>query len=167
MTQIESLLDQLRRTHDAHAWYGPSVREVLADVTHEEANRRPYWPEAKTIWEQVGHLRTWKIVTLRRLRGETIPNVSEEENWPSGGEPSETRWRATLQSLERVHGELIEFMNTLTVEDLAKSMMSEAMGPTTAPYSAEVVLAGLGQHDAYDAAQIALTKRAIRTEMNS
>ena len=33
MTEIERILDQLKRAYEGDAWHGPSVREALAGVT--------------------------------------------------------------------------------------------------------------------------------------
>ena len=37
MTEIERILDQLKRAYEGNAWYGPSLREVLAGITAEQA----------------------------------------------------------------------------------------------------------------------------------
>ena len=68
MTEIERILDQLRRAYEGEAWHGPSVREVLAGVTAEQARERPL-ANAHSIWELVHHIAVWESVGRRRLEG--------------------------------------------------------------------------------------------------
>ena len=37
MSEIKRINDQLKRAFEGKAWHGPSVSEVLADVTAEQA----------------------------------------------------------------------------------------------------------------------------------
>lgn len=157
MKPIESLLNQLRSTHEGPTWYGPSVREILADITAVEANIRPDWPQAKTIWEQFGHILTWKDVIRRRISGELPPKVTESQNWPEVHDRSEANWKATLERLEASHVALIKLLETLTPEDLDRKIDGES-----APYAIKFAVSGLAQHDAYHAGQMAVIKKAIR-----
>ena len=49
MTEIERILDQLKRAYEGNAWHGPSVREALAGVTASQAHARPLAP-ATEAW---------------------------------------------------------------------------------------------------------------------
>ncbi|PYS87293.1 MAG: DinB family protein, partial [Acidobacteria bacterium] len=69
MTEIERILDQLKRAYEGNAWHGPSVREVLAGITAEQAHARPL-PNAHSIWELVHHIAVWENVGRRRLTGD-------------------------------------------------------------------------------------------------
>ena len=41
MTEIERILDQLKRAYEGNAWHGPSVSEALAGVNAAQAHARP------------------------------------------------------------------------------------------------------------------------------
>ena len=41
MSEMESIIDELRRIHDGDAWHGPALREVLEGVAAEQAAARP------------------------------------------------------------------------------------------------------------------------------
>ena len=58
MTEIERIVRELEEAHAGNPWHGPSRRAVLADVTGEEAARRP-GRQAHGIWELVLHMRAW------------------------------------------------------------------------------------------------------------
>ena len=72
MKPIESLRNPLRSTHEGPAWYGPSVREILAEITATQADIRPDWPQTKTIWEQFGHILTGKVKLQETLIPEDL-----------------------------------------------------------------------------------------------
>ena len=52
MTEIERILDQLKRAYEGDAWHGPSVREALAGVNAKQAHARPL-ANAHSIWELI------------------------------------------------------------------------------------------------------------------
>jgi hypothetical protein len=72
MSEIQRIEDQLRRAFEGHAWHGPAVRELLADVTAAKAAGRPL-PSAHSIWEIVLHMATWERVVRRRCRAKQSP----------------------------------------------------------------------------------------------
>ena len=52
MSEIKRINDQLKRAFEGTAWHGPSVSEVLAGVTAEQAAAHPI-AGAHSIWEIV------------------------------------------------------------------------------------------------------------------
>lgn len=156
MTLLEALVDQVRRTHEAHAWYGPCFREVLEGVSYELASKRPPWPESKSICEIVEHVITWKDVTRRRLTGEAVPKVPDVENWPPITDSSERNWQATLERLESAHAAFVGLIMNLEAESLLRTIAGDEN-----PYPVHATIAGVAQHDAYHAGQIALLKKAL------
>ena len=54
--EMMRLEEQLRRALDGEAWHGPSVLEVLAGVSAEQASSHPI-PGSHSIWELVLHRR--------------------------------------------------------------------------------------------------------------
>lgn len=150
MNEIERIEDQLQRAFEGNAWHGPSVREVLADVTPEQAAARPI-PAAHSIWEIVLHMRFWEAAVEARARGSKL-EVTPERDWPRVTDSSVEAWRASLQALERGHRRLRS-----TIGRLDASQLAEQIGPRTTLYG---LLHGIVQHDLYHAGQIAVLKKA-------
>jgi uncharacterized damage-inducible protein DinB len=151
MEEIHRIDDQLRRAFEGHAWHGPSMREVVADVTAERAAARPV-SGAHSIWEIVLHVTAWQVGVRRRVEGERL-ELSPHEDWPPVTDTSEAAWRQALATLERTHTELRS-----TASRLADSRLQEKV--TGQDHSVYMTLHGLIQHNLYHAGQIALLKKA-------
>jgi uncharacterized damage-inducible protein DinB len=151
MREIERIQDQLRRAFEGPAWHGPSVKELLSDVTAEKAAARGV-AGAHSIWEIVLHIGAWQEAARRRLAGERA-ELSTEEDWPLVSETSETAWRETLEALERDHLRLREALDGMDEARLTQPIV-EGMS------SVYVTLQGIVQHDLYHAGQIAVLKKA-------
>ena len=92
MTEIERILDQLKRAYEGEAWHGPSVREALNGVTAAQAHARPL-ANTHSIWELVQHIAVWEDVGRRRLTGDRAQiAISSPEDWPPPGDTSESAW---------------------------------------------------------------------------
>lgn len=151
MTEVERIVDQLRRAFEGPAWHGDSIKELLADVTAERAASKPF-AAAHSIWELVLHIAAWEEGIRLRLMGERA-ELSEEEQWPIIADTSEAAWIDTLASMERTHLDLRAAIARLDDKSLSRPIvegMSSVYGS----------LHGVIQHDLYHAGQIALLKRA-------
>jgi uncharacterized damage-inducible protein DinB len=151
MDEIKRIDDQLRRAFEGHAWHGPSLRELLADVTAEQATARSV-SGAHSIWEIALHIAAWHEGVRRRVEGERV-ELSPEEDWPPVASTSEAAWQDALAVLERTHTDLRR-----TVSRLADARLQEMVAGKD--HSVYVMLHGLIQHDIYHAGQIALLKKA-------
>jgi uncharacterized damage-inducible protein DinB len=152
MTEIERIADQLRRAHEGEAWHGPSLEEILKDVSAETALRRPI-AGSHNIWEIVLHIGVWESVVRRRLSGEVVVNVTAEQDWPPVGESSDSAWNGTRDEIRLGHDRLQQ-----TIARLADRQLNEpvpGMG-----YNVYVMLHGAVQHTLYHAGQIAILKKA-------
>ena len=108
MTEIERILDQLKRAFEGNAWHGPSVREVLTGITADQAHARPL-ANTHTIWELVRHIAVWEDVGRRRLSGDRAQiEISSPEDWPPPEDTSEEAWERAKASLDRNHGAFVE-----------------------------------------------------------
>jgi uncharacterized damage-inducible protein DinB len=159
MTEIERIARELEHAHDGHPWHGPSRVGVLADVTVEEAARRPS-AEGHSIWALVLHMRGWTGEVARRLR-EGGAREPVDGDWPPVPAPTTEAWRETLAALERAHRDVIA-----AVRASSAARLDERGGSGDASLGAHmtyrVMLHGLAQHDAYHTGQIALLKRLYR-----
>jgi uncharacterized damage-inducible protein DinB len=152
MSEVKRINDQLKRAFSGKAWHGPSVMEMLENVTAEQAAAHPI-PGAHSIWELVLHIRNWERVALRRIEEWAPIEVSDEEDWPAVGETTEQAWNNALNALAVNHGALRE-----VIAHLDDSRLSEILPGTQ--YSVYFLLHGVIQHDLYHAGQIALLKKA-------
>jgi uncharacterized damage-inducible protein DinB len=153
--EIRRLEDQLRRAFEGEAWHGPSVMEVLADVTAQEACERPV-AGAHSIWELVLHIAATYGLMNRRMRGNHEPPTPEQDWPPQPDDPSAQEWLVTLNGLRSGHQDLRRAVAGLTAEKL-----DQPLGPGSGD-PAYVQFIGLTQHDLYHAGQIALLKKALR-----
>jgi uncharacterized damage-inducible protein DinB len=154
MTEIERILDQLKRAYEGNAWHGPSVRESLAGVTAAQAHARPL-ANAHSIWELIQHIAVWKNVGRRRLEGDRAAiEISSPEDWPSADDTSETAWEQSRAALDSGHEALREAISRIREERLDEPIL-EGMS------SVYVTVHGVIQHDLYHAGQIAMLRKAF------
>ncbi|MGH8068274.1 MAG: DinB family protein [Candidatus Entotheonellia bacterium] len=152
MSEIQRIEDQLRRAFEGHAWHGPAVRELLADVTAAKAAGRPL-PSAHSIWEIVLHMATWERVVRRRLQGEAVADLPTAEDWPPVRDSSEAAWHRAIDDLEQANHDLCDTMARASEARLAEMVPGK-------DHSVYVMLHGIIQHDLYHAGQIAVLKKA-------
>ena len=81
MSEIKRIHDQLRRAFEGTAWHGPSLKEILADISSDKAAANPI-PGLHSIWEIVLHITAWDGIVKRRLGGEIV-EPSDQEDWPA------------------------------------------------------------------------------------
>lgn len=154
MKEIKRIEDQLQRAFEGDAWSGPSVREVLGDVTAEQAARRPI-EGAHTIWELVLHIAFWKNVARRRLAGEAVRDIRPDENWPAVSDTSAAAWNQAREALERAHRHLHDALSGISESRLDDKLPGEA----GVEYTVYATLHGVLQHDLYHAGQVAILKK--------
>ncbi len=152
MTEVERIVDQLRRAHEGEAWHGPALRELLAGVKAAQAAARPV-AAAHSIWEIVRHIGVWESEGRRRISGEVIAEVPPEQDWPAVTDTIETAWLKTLQDLEDGHQQLQQTIALLSDRQLAEPVPVQG-------YTVYFFLHGLVQHALYHAGQIAVLKKA-------
>jgi uncharacterized damage-inducible protein DinB len=151
MSQIEFIVDQLKRAYDGEAWHGPALMEILADVDARTAAAHPLG-KGHSIWELVLHVAAWEQVVTRRLQGQAT-TLSDAQNFGHVERENEEAWRAAVQSLQQNHSELIRAVSTLSESRLNDRVPGK-------DYDVRFMLFGAVQHAAYHGGQIALLKRA-------
>lgn len=154
MTEIERILDQLKRAYEGGAWHGPSVKEVLNGVNADQAHARPL-ANVHTIYELVRHIAVWEDVGRRRLQGDPaeVP-ISSPEDWPPAEDTSEAAWEQAKAALDRGHQVLVEAIARVSESRLNEPIMEGKS-------SVYVTLHGVIQHDLYHAGQIAILKKGL------
>jgi len=152
MTDVAFLADQLHRAHCGDAWHGPSLKEILANVSTGSAVARPA-SGVHTIWEIVQHVTAWLSTCGRRLQGEAL-DLTPDQDWPASADTSDAAWQATLAALDAGTDKLEKLIAALPPDALRK-------GVPGANYSVRFMLEGVVQHHLYHAGQIALLKKIV------
>src|SRR5919197_934853 len=96
------LSNQIMRTVTGPMWHGPSLAELLRDVSHQTAAARPI-PGAHTIWEIVLHVVAWSDIARARLGGERTGDPSSQEDWPPVASSSAADWTAAVPHVHDSH----------------------------------------------------------------
>ncbi len=152
MTEVSRIHDQLRRSYEGNAWHGPALRELLEDVSAEQAFRRPI-VSAHTIAELVLHLAAWLQISANALKGIPMPQDPPQEiNFPAAASQDENGWRSVQEKLAQAQAEL----------EAGVKAFPESRLPDIVPgrkYSFYFLLHGVTQHTLYHAGQIALLKK--------
>lgn len=157
MREVERIADQLRRAHEGDAWHGPSVSELLAGVTAEQAAARPL-EGAHSVWELVAHIESWERAILRRLGGDPAAIYDTPEDWPAVASASEDAWREAQARLAETYAAL-----RAAALGLDDAQLDEPILPGMS--TRYVSLHGAVQHTLYHAGQIALVKRALNLNL--
>jgi|SRR5262245_24212806 len=150
MSNIQTIIDELKSIHDGDAWHGPSLKEILSGVNAEQASAKPL-ANAHSIWELILHISAWEGVFLRRLAGVQM-NEPEEGDFPPVTDAGEEAWRRALTGFDETHRRLIEVVSALADERLSETVVGK-------DYTVEYMLRGIMRHHVYHAGQIALLKK--------
>ena len=153
MDERTRIADQLQRALEGDAWHGPAVLELLDGVTVAQAWAHPI-PKAHSIVELILHINAGYRLVLRRLEGDGR-QLTPDEDWPAVPEPTESRWRETVDALRTLNEKTRRAVREFEVSRFDEPLVE------TPPYTAWVQFVGLTQHDLYHAGQIALLKRAL------
>jgi len=158
-TELDRIVDQLKRAHDGDPWHGSPVKDILKGVTAAQAAARPPGG-AHSIWELVLHMTGWRNETARRTGGAPAGEPPEGD-WPSVGDPTPERWAAALRALDDSHAALVMAARALDDARLFEPTNDPRNRPLGTGVSCYELLHGIVQHDAYHAGQISLVKRVL------
>jgi uncharacterized damage-inducible protein DinB len=157
------LSNHIKRAVAGPMWHGPSLDELLASVSSDQAAARPI-PGAHSIWEIVLHVTAWAEIALARLHGQRTGDPAPDEDWPpvpaSDPKPASdaaANWHAALDRLRESYRAL-----ATDTRRLEPSAFDEKV--TGADYSVTNLLHGVIEHATYHGGQIALLKRALEKE---
>ena len=155
------LVDQVERAHAGDPWHGSSRASLLADVTSEEARRRPA-PAVHSIWELVLHMTAWTQEVTRRLQGHRAA-LPEMGDWPPVPAASDDKsWRAAIHALDDAHVALRAAAGAVDASRLGAPVNDERNRELGTGVTLAQTINGLVQHDAYHSGQIATVKKILR-----
>lgn len=148
--------DQLRRAFSGDAWHGPSLSELLAGVSHEQANARPI-AAAHSIWELTLHIGAWTRAARASMRGVPMPPLVEdmppEQNWPLIRHVDAAGWKSATEDTLNAGSELAAAVEQFGDERLGETVPGR-------DYGFYNLFHGIVQHSLYHAGQIAILKKA-------
>ena len=153
MSDIERIREQLKRSHAGKAWHGPAVREALEGISAEQAAARPV-ATGHTIFELVLHMVAWRNVARRRLEGERVDSLPDNEDFPPVVASGEEAWKQALAQLDTSFARLDEAISRFDEGRLEDPVPERGQSYFT-------MLNGVIQHDVYHAGQIVLLRKAI------
>ncbi len=153
MNETKRIADQLRRSQQGAAWHGPAVAELLKGVDSLLAQRKPL-SGVHSIWELVLHITAWQAAALRAVRGDKMPQLDGQDDWPVSGH-TEQDWREAVERLERVNEKLVASVANFSDERLSDTVPGR-------DYSFYFLFHGVVQHNLYHAGQVAILKAAAR-----
>ena len=153
MAEVERIADAIERTVSGPEWHGPSLAELLKDMTPADALAHPI-DGAHSIWELVLHLASWVNIARERLTFEPTREPTVAEDWPPVLKPTPTGWWRAVNELTDAHRRLAEEVRRVDEATLDRQIPGH-------DYSARVMLHGVVSHGAYHGGQIALLTRAL------
>lgn len=154
--ECQRTAQQLVSNVDGDAWYGDSLRKILAGVTAEQARAHPI-PNAHSIWELVLHLNAWVELYSGAIQGKPIPpwpGMPQQVDWPPLQTVDETAWRENVRTLFENHLELADRMAQFADDRLVSTVPGRS-------YDFRQLFQGASLHAVYHAGQIALLKKTL------
>jgi hypothetical protein len=154
--EVDRLEQQLRRALEGEAWHGPSVLELLADVSAAQAASHPVMG-SHSIWELVLHIGSDYDLALRLLSGDGHA-LTASEAWPACPSPSDANWRQSVLELASSNERLRRAMGDFPDGRLDDLLVADDSD------TAYTLFSGVAQHNLYHAGQIALLKQVLAAQ---
>lgn len=153
------LIDEIHRAFDGVPWHGPSVMDLLGQVSADAAEARPV-RSAHTIGEIVAHLGAWTAEVSRRLEG-FPPGEPVDGDWPPSKAATAAGWATMQLNLTAAIAHLLE-----VIAGFPESRWDEVVVDPRNPHDAaavtyEQLVHGLAQHLAYHGGQMAILRKAL------
>jgi uncharacterized damage-inducible protein DinB len=151
MHQTQQIADSYRAATVKAAWYGPSLAELLAQISPELATTAPV-PGSHSISELLQHLLLWNERVRNTSDSNSLPRWQPERECAEPPIPWNelvSRWSLSRELLE-------EKIRNFPIEDLAKHVPGR-------DYPYETMLHGIVEHAIYHSGQIAMVLSMLRS----
>jgi uncharacterized damage-inducible protein DinB/heme-degrading monooxygenase HmoA len=148
--EAAALAEELRVLARGDAWHGPSLEEMLSEVSAETAAARPI-PRAHTIWELVLHVTGWTDVFRRRLEG-TAVEEPEQGDYPPAPQATAAAWAEATGGLFAAHDRLVARVSRMSAADLDAPVPGRS-------FPARFLVRGAIRHTVYHSGQIGLLRK--------
>jgi len=151
MNQTQRIADSYRAATLKGAWYGPTLAELLAEISPELATTPPV-PGAHSISALLQHLLLWNERIRNTSDSHPLPRWQAEQEWAEPPIP----WNELVARWKQSRDQLEERIRNFPTEDLPKQVPGR-----TYPY--EKLLHGIVQHAIYHSGQIAMILSMLRS----
>jgi uncharacterized damage-inducible protein DinB len=150
MNQVQRIADSYRAATIKAAWYGPSLAELLAEISPEFAVSRPT-PRAHSISALLQHLLLWNERVRNVSDRNPLPSLQPEKEWAEPPIP----WHQLVDRWKQSRDLLEEKMRSFPSEELLKPVAGRS-------YCYQAMLEGIVQHTIYHSGQIAMVLGMLR-----
>jgi len=151
MDETHLIADSYHAVTIKGAWYGPSLADLLAEMSPELATTPPT-PGAHTISALLQHLLLWNERVRNTSSNNPMPRWQAEEEWAEPPIP----WNELLARWNQSRDMLEDKIRKFPIEDLAKQVSGRS-------YPYETMLRGIVQHAIYHSGQIAMILSMLRS----
>jgi uncharacterized damage-inducible protein DinB len=153
--ELLRIIDQFNLIYESdEAWHGPSVVQVLGEVSWQMANEK-IMPNTHSIAELVYHITTWRIFVVKRLMGDTEFDVTKALDWKTFPIFDEFEWEALQMELSLSQQELISALENKEDDEFLDEIVAGR------EYDFYTMLQGILQHDLYHIGQISIIKKGL------
>jgi uncharacterized damage-inducible protein DinB len=135
-----------------YAWYGPSLAELIAKTTPEEAVTAPL-AKTHTVARLLQHLLLWNERIRNTSETTPMPKFEAEKEW---AEPA-IAWNELVPRWNKSRDGLEERIRNFPAEDLARQVPGRT-------YSYEFLYRGATEHVIYHSGQIAMVLSMLRSQ---
>jgi uncharacterized damage-inducible protein DinB len=150
MTQLQQIADSYHAATVKGAWYGPSLAELLAQITPEQAVTPPT-PNANSISALLQHLLLWNERVRNTNAATPMPPWQAAQEWAEPPIP----WNDLLARWNHSRDLLEAHIRNFPEHDLPKPVPGRT-------YTYAYLFPGIVQHAIYHSAQIALVLSILR-----
>jgi uncharacterized damage-inducible protein DinB len=151
---INQYIHSFQTVYEGEPWYGRSIISILKTIPPSRAYRKSN-NEQHSIYEIVEHLLAWRVLFVKRLKGDHSSSIkmNSPADWP-GLPTAQTaaNWDALLTRLSENQQQLIN-----SLKELKDEMLKREFAQTKV--SLDDHLEGHLQHDIYHLGQIALLNK--------
>lgn len=145
--EISRIIHMLQNTYDGAAWHGPSILEVLSKINADIAFKQS--SHIHRICELVQHITAWRIFAIKRLEGDAVFEITQNENWKTFTKQDEAAWKVIKEDLAESQETLIKRLSQANDALLDEDVEGKA-------YDYYTLIHGVIQHDLYHLGEIAL-----------
>ena len=150
MNHTQRIADSYRAATLKGAWYGPTLAELLVQISPELATTPPV-PGAHSISALLQHLLLWNERIRNTSDSHPLPRWQAEQEWAEPPIP----WNELVARWNQSRDQLEEKIRNFPVEDLPKQVRGRN-------YPYETMLDGIVQHAIYHSGQIAMILSMLR-----
>jgi uncharacterized damage-inducible protein DinB len=151
VNQTERIAESYRAATIKGAWYGPSLAEMLAEISPELATKQPL-PGAHSISALLQHLLLWNERIRNTSESHPLARWEPEKEWAEPPIP----WNELIARWNQSRDLLEEKIRNFPIADLGKQVPGRS-------YPYETLFHGVVQHAIYHSGQIAMVLSMLRS----